>query len=143
MDAREIRIKSEVRAPKKVGTCPWCKEVAPITDDHIVPLSRGGRRQMYGDTKNIRRICNRCNSMLTSGLMGCFVPIILARYTSEELRVTPKLVLMAWGFIHIRKKLRNKVRGSTSRDIYRQIRARIDRPVVALRSRRDDARMGG
>lgn len=39
------------------GRCAYCGEVAPLTRDHIVPLSRGGRHSIG----NLIPACRRCN----------------------------------------------------------------------------------
>lgn len=38
--------------------CLACNEQRPLTIDHIVPLSKGGRN----DTSNLQPLCNKCNS---------------------------------------------------------------------------------
>lgn len=42
----------------KFDCCPKCKEVKPLTRDHIVPINRGGTNYI----SNIQPLCRKCNS---------------------------------------------------------------------------------
>lgn len=45
--------------------CARCKEVKPLTKDHIIPVSQGGR----DDITNIQPLCRECNSWKSSRAM--------------------------------------------------------------------------
>lgn len=40
------------------GACTHCKAIAPLTRDHVIPVSRGGS----DDIQNIQALCRPCNS---------------------------------------------------------------------------------
>lgn len=45
--------KIEFKTPPTPETCFWCKEIRPMTNDHIIPRWLGG--------KHTRKVCNECN----------------------------------------------------------------------------------
>jgi 5-methylcytosine-specific restriction endonuclease McrA len=56
------------------GRCFYCLEVKPLTQDHVIPLTRGGRHE----PKNIIGACLSCNSSKHNALLEDWRPEMLS-----------------------------------------------------------------
>jgi len=52
----------------KLGPCVGCGLVRPLTKDHIIPKSKGGRTE----PSNIQMLCRQCNEEKADS--QCWVP---------------------------------------------------------------------
>ena len=87
------RVSAPALPPKrfyvKDGLCPLCS--APMivqsgthphrrSRDHILPLRDGHKAHIYGDTRNIRIVCQECNGLLNRlgqcpGAVACWIAV--------------------------------------------------------------------
>lgn len=83
------------------------------TRDHILPRERGGLGVMYGDTRNIRIMCARCNGILADcfhcvGALACVRAVASNEPSAKQITVI-RMLLCQWQFGKICERTRKAI----------------------------------